>query len=75
MAHGTPTHEPPEFPDEEVLPEEPAPTGRQLLRMFLPVAAAIVVFITALLLVLRSSSCAETGAGRSMRRRATPSSE
>src|SRR5438874_1635522 len=53
MAHGTPTHEPPEFPDEEVLPEEPAPTGRQLLRMFLPVAAAIVVFITALLLVLR----------------------
>ena len=53
MAQGIPTHEPPEFPDEEVPPEEPAPTGRQLLRMFLLVAAAIVVFITALLLVLR----------------------
>ena len=44
MARFTPTHEPPDFPDEELLPEEPAPTGRQLLRMFLPVAAAIVVF-------------------------------
>ena len=43
MARFTPTHEPPDFPDEELLPEEPAPTGRQLLRMFLPVAAAIVV--------------------------------
>lgn len=53
MAHGTPTHEPPESPDDELLPEEPAPTGRQLLRMFLPVAAAIVVFITALILVLK----------------------
>src|SRR5438128_6283662 len=53
MARFTPTHEPPDFPDEELLPEEPAPTGRQLLRMFLPVAAAIVVFITALLLVIK----------------------
>ena len=53
MARFTPTHEPPDFPDEELLPEEPAPTGRQLLRMFLPVAAAIVVFIGALLLVIK----------------------
>src|SRR6266542_6746310 len=53
MARGTPTHEPPEFPDEERLPEEPAPSGRQLLRMFIPVAAAIVIFITALMLVLK----------------------
>jgi hypothetical protein len=52
MARGTPTHEPPECPDEELLPEEPAPSGRQLLRMFIPVAAAIVIFITALMLVL-----------------------
>jgi hypothetical protein len=53
MARGTPTREPPEFPDEELMPEESAPSGRQLLRMFIPVAAAIVIFITALLLVLK----------------------
>src|SRR5437879_8078523 len=53
MARFTPTHKPPDFPDEELLPEEPAPSGRQLLRMFIPVAAAIVVFITSLLLVLK----------------------
>jgi len=53
MARFTPTHEPPDFPDEELLPEGPAPSGRQLLRMFIPVALAIVVFITALMLVLK----------------------
>src|SRR5262252_3177055 len=53
MARKTPTHEPPEFPDDELLSDEPAPSGRQLFRMFLPVAAAIVVFITALMLVLK----------------------
>jgi hypothetical protein len=53
MARGIPTRKPPEFPDEELLPEEPAPGGRELLRMFLPVAAAIVVFITALMLALK----------------------
>lgn len=53
MARYTPTHEPPDFPDEERLPEEPAPSKRQLLRMFIPVVLAIVVFITALMLVLK----------------------
>jgi len=53
MASYIPTHEPPDFPDEELLPDEPAPSGRQLLRMFIPVALAIVVFITALMLVLK----------------------
>src|ERR671926_257108 len=53
MARFTPTHEPPELPDEEPLAEEAAPSGRQLLRMFLPVAAGIVLFISALLLVLK----------------------
>jgi hypothetical protein len=53
MARGIPTQKPPEFPDEELLPEQPAPGGRELLRMFLPVAAAIVIFITALLLALK----------------------
>jgi hypothetical protein len=53
MARHTPTHEPPEIPDEDFVSEKPPPGGRQLLRMFLPVAAAIVVFITALMLVLK----------------------
>jgi len=53
MARGIPTRKPPEFPDEELLPDEPAPGGRELLRMFLPVAAAIVVFIAALMLALK----------------------
>jgi hypothetical protein len=53
MARFTPTHEPPDFPDQELPPEEPAPGGRQMLRMFIPVAAAIVVFIGALLLVIK----------------------
>src|SRR6266536_6314406 len=53
MAGGIPTQKPPEFPDEELLPDEPGPGGRELLRMFLPMAAAIVVFIAALLLALK----------------------
>jgi hypothetical protein len=53
MARDIPTQKPPEFPDEELVPDEPAPGGRELLRMFLPVAAAIVVFITALMLALK----------------------
>ncbi len=53
MARFTPTHEPPDFPDTEMPPEEPAPGGRQMLRMFIPVAVAIVVFIGALLLVIK----------------------
>jgi hypothetical protein len=53
MARKTPTHEPPDFPDGELLPEEPAPSGRQLVHMFIPVALAIVVFVTALMLVLK----------------------
>jgi hypothetical protein len=53
MARHTPTHGPPDFPDEELLPEESVPGGRQLLRMFIPVALAIVVFITVLMLVLK----------------------
>jgi hypothetical protein len=53
MARFTPTHEPPDFPDQELPPEEPAPGGRQMLRMFIPVAVAIVVFIGALLLVIK----------------------
>jgi cytoskeletal protein RodZ len=53
MARFTPTHEPPDFPDTELPPEEPAPGGRQMLRMFIPVAIAIVVFIGALLLVIK----------------------
>lgn len=53
MARYTPTHEPPDFPDEDLLPEEPAPSKPQLLRMFIPVALAIVVFITALMLMLK----------------------
>ena len=52
MTRGTPTHEPPEYPDNE-LPDEPAPGARQLLSMFLPVAAAILVFIVALMLALK----------------------
>jgi len=53
MARGIPTRKPPEFPDEELLPDEPGPGGRELLRMFWPVAAAIVIFITALMLALK----------------------
>jgi hypothetical protein len=53
MAGRTPTHEPPEYPDEELPPDERAPDARQLLRMFAPVAAVIVVFILGLLLVLK----------------------
>jgi hypothetical protein len=53
MARGIPRQQPPEFPDEELPPEEPAPGGRELLRMFLPVAGAIVVFVAALILALK----------------------
>jgi hypothetical protein len=53
MARGTPTHEPPDYPDDELLPDEPPPGPRQLLRLFLPIAAAIVVVIVALTLVLK----------------------
>jgi hypothetical protein len=53
MARGTPTHEPPDYPDDELLPDEPPPGPRQLLRMFLPIAAAIVVVIFGLTLVLK----------------------
>jgi hypothetical protein len=53
MARRIPTQKPPEIPDEELLPDEPTPGRRELLRMFLPVAAAIVVFITALMLALK----------------------
>jgi hypothetical protein len=53
MAGRTPTHEPPEYPDEELPPEEQAPDARQLLRMFAPVAAVIIVLTVGLLLVLK----------------------
>ena len=53
MARGTPTHEPPDYSDDEPRFEEPAPDARQLLRMFLPVAAAGIVVVLAVLLALK----------------------
>jgi hypothetical protein len=53
MAGRTPTQEPPEYPEEELSPEEQAPDARHLLRMFAPVAAVVVVFTVGLLLVLK----------------------